>query len=66
MQNLVLHLKELGFIDNSFVSADSTPVFANTKLNNLKSFAKNKFDKSNPPKSDKDCSLGVHSASNSH
>ncbi|WP_432402330.1 transposase [Wukongibacter sp. M2B1] len=66
MQTLVLHLKELGFIDNSFVSADATPVFANTKLNNPKSFAKNKFDKSNPPKSDKDCKLGVHTASNSH
>jgi len=66
MKNLVLHLKDLGFIDNSFVSADATPVFANTKLNNPKSFAKNKFDKSNPPKSDKNCKLGVYTASNSH
>lgn len=66
MQNLVLILKDLGFIDNSFVSADATPVFANAKFNNPKSFTKNKFNKSNPPKSDKDCKLGVHTASNSH
>ncbi|WP_165916311.1 hypothetical protein [Marinisporobacter balticus] len=38
MQNLVLLVKDLGFIDNSFVSADATPVFANTKFNNPKSF----------------------------
>lgn len=65
MKSQVLKLKELGFIDCSFVSADATPVFANTKQNNPKSFAKNKFLKSNPPKSDTDCKLGVHSASNS-
>jgi len=66
MQGLVLNLKELGFIDNSFVSADATSIFANTKLNNPKSFAKNKFNKSNRPMSDKDCQLGVNTASNSH
>ena len=66
MQGLVLNLKELGFIDNSFVSADATPIFANTKLNNPKSFSKNKFHKSNHPKSDKDCQLDIHIASNSH
>ena len=66
MQGLVLNLKELGFIDNSFVSADATPIFANTKLNNPKSFSKNKFHKSNHPKSDKDCQLDIHTASNSH
>jgi transposase len=65
MKSQVLKLKELGFIDSSFVSADATPIFANTKQNNPKSFAKNKFDKKNPPKADLDCKLGVHSASNS-
>lgn len=65
MKYQVLNLVELGFIDSSFVSADATPVFANTKHNNPKSFAKNKFLKSNPPKSDNDCKLGIHSASNS-
>ena len=39
---------------------------ANTKQNNPKSFAKNKFSKENHPKSDPDCALGVHSASNQH
>jgi hypothetical protein len=38
-------------------------VLANTKNNNSKSFATNKFHKSNQPKSDKDCALGVHTAS---
>ncbi|SHH25143.1 Transposase domain [Caloranaerobacter azorensis DSM 13643] len=67
IKNLVLRLKDLSFIDNSFVSADVMPVFANTKLNNpIKSFAKNKFDKANPLKSDKDCKLGVYTASNSY
>ena len=39
---------------------------ANTKQNNPKSFAKSKFSKENHPKSDPDCALGVHSASNQH
>lgn len=43
---------------------DSTPIKANTKLNNPKSFSKNKFSKDNQPKSDKDCKLGVYFASN--
>ena len=50
----------------SFIGLDSTPVMANTKQNNPKSFAKNKFSKENHPKSDPDCALGVHSASNQH
>ena len=49
-----------------FIGLDSTPVMANTKQNNPKSFAKNKFSKENHPKSDPDCALGVHSASNQH
>lgn len=66
MANLVRKLYELGVVDASFVGLDSTPVMANTKQNNPKSFAKSKFSKENHPKSDTDCALGVHSASNQH
>ena len=66
MADLVRKLYELGVVDTSFVGLDSTPVMANTKQNNPKSFAKNKFSKENHPKSDPDCALGVHSASNQH
>ena len=66
MADLVRQLDELGIVDASFVGLDSTPVMANTKQNNPKSFAKNKFSKENHPKSDPDCALGVHSASNQH
>ena len=66
MAGLVRQLYELGVVDASFVGLDSTPVMANTKQNNPKSFAKSKFSKENHPKSDPDCALGVHSASNQH
>ncbi len=66
MQSQVLKLSEMGIIDTSFIALDSTPVSANTHQNNPKSFAKNKFAKDNQPKSDKDCGLGVHTASNQH
>ena len=66
MAKLVRKLYELGVVDASFVGLDSTPVMANTKQNNPKSFAKSKFSKENHPKSDPDCALGVHSASNQH
>lgn len=66
MQSQVLKLVDLGIIDTSFIGLDSTPIAANTKQNNPKSFAKNKFFKDNHPKCDKDCSLGVHTASNQH
>ena len=39
---------------------------ATPKQNNPKVFSKNKFSKDNPPKSDPDCALGVHSATNQH
>jgi hypothetical protein len=64
MQSQVLTLSKMGYIDTSFIGLDSTPVMANTKQNNPKSFVKSKFSKSNQPKSDKDCTLGVHTASN--
>ena len=66
MKSQVLKLSEMGIIDTSFIALDSTPVNANTRQNNSKSFAKNKFSKDNQPKSDKDCGLGVHTASNQH
>ena len=62
----VKKLYEMGIVDASFVGLDSTPIAANTMQNNPKSFAKNKFSKENHPKSDPDCALGVHSASNQH
>jgi hypothetical protein len=66
MQNQVVKLAEFGIIDTSFIGLDSTPVAANTANNNPKSFRKEKFKKENQPKSDKDCGLGVHTASNQH
>lgn len=64
MQSQVLELTKRGIIDSSFISLDSTPIAANTSQNNPKSFVKNKFSKDNQPKSDKDCTVGVHTASN--
>jgi len=64
MQSQVLKLSELGIIDTSFIGLDSTPISANTSHNNPKSFKKNKFSKDKHPKCDKDCGLGVHTASN--
>lgn len=66
MQSQVLRLSETGIIETSFIALDSTPISANTCQNNPKSFARNKFSKDNQPKSDKDCGLGVHTASNQH
>ena len=66
MKRQVLMLVEMKLIDSSFLGLDATPNIANTKQNNPKSFIPNKFDKNNHPKADKDCSLGVHTASNQH
>ena len=66
MKGQVLELVEVKLIDGSFIGLDSTPNAANTKQNNPKSFLKNKFDPDNQPKADKDCTLGVHTASNQH
>ena len=66
MAQQVKKLYELGIVDASFIGLDSTPVAANTKQNNPKSFAKDKFKPENHPKADQDCALGVHSASNQH
>ena len=66
MADLVRQLYELGIVDASFIGLDSTPVMANTRQNNPKSFVKDKFSKKSHPKCDPDCALGVHSASNQH
>ena len=66
MQSQVLKAYDLNLIDTSFIGLDSTPIHANTSHNNPKSFKKNKFKKSNHPSSDKDCGLGVHTASNQY
>ena len=64
MQSQVIKAYDLELLDTSFIGLDSTPVYANTSHNNPKSFKTNKFNKANHPSSDKDCKLGVHTASN--
>ena len=64
MQTQVKKLYDMGVLDASFIGLDSTPIMANTRQNNPKSFVKNKFDPKNQPKADPDCALGVHTASN--
>lgn len=66
MERQVLHLAKLGIIDTSFIGQDATPVMANTCQNNPKSFRKGKFSKDNQPKADRNCRLGIHTASNQH
>ena len=55
IDDLARQLYELGVVDASFIGLDTTPVMANTKQNNPKSFAKNKLSKENHPKSNPDC-----------
>ena len=62
----VKKLYEMETVDASFIGLDSTPVAANTKQNNPKSFTKDKFNPEKQPKADPDCASGVHSASNQH
>ena len=64
MASFVRKLYELGVVDASFIGLDSTPIMANTAQNNPKSFAKSKISKDNHPKSDPNCALCVHTASN--
>lgn len=66
MTEQVQNLYELKIVDASFIAIDSTPMSANTKQNNPKSFCSGKYAKENHPKSDPDCGLGVHTASNQH
>ena len=66
MQSQVLKAADLSLVDTSFIALDATPVKANVSNNNPKSFRKNKFSKDMQPKADKDCRLGVQTASNQH
>ena len=66
MQTQVLELAAMGVIDTSFIGQDATPVKANTRHNNPKSFHWDKFKPDNQPAADKDCRLGVQTASNQH
>lgn len=66
MQTQVKKLYEMGAPDTFFISLDSTPIMANTKQNNPKSFVKNKHDSKNQPKADSDCALAVYTTSNQH
>ena len=50
----VLKADGLSLIDSSFTALDATPVKANVSNNNPKSFKKDKFSKTSPPKADKD------------
>lgn len=56
---LVHQLIELGIIDGQYLAIDSCPIPANVKENNLKTNAKNRFDKTKSPKGDPDARLGV-------
>ena len=66
MQSQVLKAAGLTLVDPSFIALDATPVKANASNNNPKSFKKDKFSKNIQPKADKDCRLGVQTASNQH
>jgi transposase len=59
-----LAMLDLKLVDLKNLITDSTPIFANTKLNNPKYFTKNKFSKTNNPVASPNCRLGIHSASN--
>ena len=66
MQSQVLKAVDLTLVDPSFIALDATPVKANVSNNYPKSFKKDKFSKNIQPKADKDCRLGVQTASNQH
>ncbi len=66
MQSQGLEAVDLTLVDTSFIALDATPVKANASNNNPKSFKKDKFSKNIQPKADKDCRLGVQTASNQH
>lgn len=57
--HLVHQLIELNVIDGQYLAIDSCPIPAKVKENNLKTNAKNRFDKTDPPKGDPDARLGV-------
>lgn len=58
-EDLILKLINLGEITGRFLSADSCPIAANVKENNLKTIVKYRFDKNKIPKGDPDARLGI-------
>lgn len=60
----VLQLKDLGLIKGETCAFDTTPIKANVKQNNPKTFVENKFDPANPPVNDKEATLGVIASNN--
>lgn len=57
--DLVKQLISAGEITFKYLSSDSCPIEANVKENNLKTIARDRFDKSKIPKGDPDCRLGT-------
>ncbi len=57
--HLVKQLALAGEITFKYLSADSCPIQANVKENNLKTIARDRFNKSKIPKGDPDCRLGT-------
>ena len=57
--SLVEKLIELKVIKGKYLSADSCPIKANVKENNLKTNVRSRFIKERPPKNDPDCRIGI-------
>jgi len=57
--HLVKQLALAGEITFKYLSANSCPIKANVKENNLKTIARDRFDKTKMPKGDPDCRLGI-------
>lgn len=57
--HLVKQLALTGEITFKYLSADSCPIQANVKENNLKTIARDRFDKTKIPKGDPECRLGT-------
>ena len=58
-KSLVSRLIQLKYISGNFIAADSCPIKANIKENNLKTNVKDRFVKSHLPPGDKDARLGI-------
>jgi len=56
---LVKKLIELKVIKGKYLSADSCPIKANVKENNIKTNVSSRFIKERPPKNDPDCRIGI-------
>lgn len=59
-QRLVKELLCLGIVSGDFLSTDSCPIKAPVRNNNLKTSAKDRFDKNKPPKADPEAGVGVY------